>query len=89
MLFFIQLCATAAGRTHLRDRNAYIILREYHKWEADKTNGQLALDLINILISEEPSPEFGTTNLKEIHVPENLEKQFNEQKIQNLQDEAE
>ena len=30
---YIQLCATKEGRLYLRDKNAYLILRELDRWE--------------------------------------------------------
>ncbi|XP_076230859.1 protein HGH1 homolog isoform X2 [Calliopsis andreniformis] len=45
-----QLCATKKGREILREKNTYIILREYHKWEQDK-NALLACEkVVDILI---------------------------------------
>ena len=52
-------------------------MREYHKWETETANEPLIMNLIDILIGEEPSEELGS-NLKEITVPEHLQKQFDE-----------
>ena len=81
--FMFQLCTTAYGRQHLRDRNAYVILREYHKWEPEAMCHPIIMNLIDILIGDEPSAELGS-NLKEIEVPERLQKQFNEAKQEEL-----
>ena len=52
-------------------------MREYHKWETETANEPLIMNLIDILIGEEPSEELGS-NLKEITVPEHLQKQFDD-----------
>lgn len=52
-------------------------MREYHKWETETSNELLIMNLIDILIGDEPSEELGT-NLREIDVPDHLQKQFNE-----------
>lgn len=45
-----QLCATKKGREILREKNTYVILREYHKWEKNK-NALLACEnVVDILI---------------------------------------
>ena len=45
-----QLCATRAARERVRDQGAYLILREYHKWETDEAALELCEELVNILI---------------------------------------
>lgn len=52
-------------------------MRDYHKWETETSNELLIMNLIDILIGDEPSEELGT-NLREIDVPDHLQKQFNE-----------
>ena len=52
-------------------------MREYHKWETETANEPLIMNLIDILIGEEPFEELGS-NLKEITVPEHLQKQFDD-----------
>ncbi|XP_067933658.1 protein HGH1 homolog [Watersipora subatra] len=78
-----QLCTTAEGRKNLRGRNTYIIIREYHKWEAETTIHPMIMNLIDILIGDEPSAEVGS-NLKEISVPGHLQEQFNKAKQAEL-----
>lgn len=45
-----QLVANKPNRELIRDKNAYIILRELHKWEKDKKNLVVIESLVNILI---------------------------------------
>lgn len=45
-----QLCATKKVREHFRDKNVYVILREYHKWEQEKTILLACENLVDILI---------------------------------------
>lgn len=45
-----QLCATRHGRKVLRDKNTYIILREYHKWETNKSALLACENVVDILI---------------------------------------
>ncbi len=45
-----QLCATKKGREYLRDVNAYIILRELHKWEKDASALLACENVVDILI---------------------------------------
>ncbi|XP_034946105.1 protein HGH1 homolog [Chelonus insularis] len=71
-----QLCATKEARNILRNKNAYVILREYHKREEDKA-ALLALEnVINILIRTEE--EIGVDNLKLLEVPTDYSEKFNE-----------
>lgn len=46
----LQLCATKIGREYLRDNNAYIILRELHKWEKDPSVLLACENVVDILI---------------------------------------
>lgn len=52
----------------MRDKNAYVILREYHHWEKDEEAKNTCLNLIEILIANEPQE--GMENLKEVVIPE-------------------
>lgn len=45
-----QLCATKKGREHFRDKNAYVILREFHKWEKETAVLLACENLVDILI---------------------------------------
>ncbi|XP_033210904.1 protein HGH1 homolog isoform X2 [Belonocnema kinseyi] len=69
-----QLCASKKGREYLREKNAYVILRELHKWEKDKVVLLACENLVDILIRTEE--EIGVDNLKEIEVPEEYKDKF-------------
>lgn len=45
-----QLCAKRVNREFIRSKNAYIILRELHKWEKDKKALMACENLVDILI---------------------------------------
>ncbi|KAL4222372.1 Protein hgh1 [Mactra antiquata] len=73
----LQLCATKKGRHYVKEKNTYVIMREYYAWERkqDPFNEISAMNLIDVLISDEPSEEFGE-NLKEVEIPEDLTDRF-------------
>ncbi|KAK6642186.1 hypothetical protein RUM44_013909 [Polyplax serrata] len=80
----LQLCATKYGREYFRSKNAYVILREYHKWENNKSVLLACENIIDILIRTED--EINENNLKELEVPKEYEKKFEEMDEQYLQD---
>lgn len=45
-----QLCATKAARDILREKNTYVILREFHKWEKDKKVLLACENIVDVLI---------------------------------------
>jgi len=51
----------------VKNKNAYVILRELHKWEKNPANIVAVENLISVLISDEP--ESGMENLNEIVIP--------------------
>ncbi|XP_012219886.1 protein HGH1 homolog [Linepithema humile] len=69
-----QLCATKLGREYLREKNTYIILREFHKWEKDNKCLLACENVIDILIKTEE--EIGVDNLKEVEVPSECTEKF-------------
>lgn len=69
-----QLCATKKGREHFRDKNAYVILREFHKWEKETAVLLACENLVDILIRTEE--EIGVDNLKDVEVPEEYKEKF-------------
>ncbi|XP_063987559.1 protein HGH1 homolog [Diachasmimorpha longicaudata] len=69
-----QLCATREAREVIRGKNAYVILREYHKWEKDKAALLACENVIDILIRTED--EIGLENLKLVDVPEDYTEKF-------------
>ncbi|KAJ8679102.1 hypothetical protein QAD02_014889 [Eretmocerus hayati] len=79
-----QLCATKNGREHLREKNAYIILRELHKWEKDKAALLACENVVDILIKTEE--EIGLDNLKEVNVPDEYAEKFHKLDQEYLQE---
>ncbi|NXS23264.1 HGH1 protein, partial [Mystacornis crossleyi] len=69
-----QLTATKAGRTQLRSRGSYLVLRQLHAWEKDPEVLSACHKLIQVLIGDEP--EAGMENLLEVAVPEELERRL-------------
>jgi hypothetical protein len=65
-----QLCALQPCRQYIKDKNAYVILRELHNWEQDDANLVAIEKLISVLISDEP--ERGMENLNELDIPEHV-----------------
>ncbi|KAI0987803.1 hypothetical protein GJ496_007907 [Pomphorhynchus laevis] len=51
------LCAGPKGRSTIRNMNIYYILREYFDIEDDNDTKESCLNLINVIISDEPSKE--------------------------------
>ncbi|XP_012254258.2 protein HGH1 homolog [Athalia rosae] len=70
----LQLCATKEGRQILRDKNAYVILREFHKWEKDRAVLLACENVIDILIKKEE--EIGVDSLKGVNVPAEYGEKF-------------
>ncbi|XP_003802412.1 protein HGH1 homolog [Otolemur garnettii] len=68
------LTATAPGRQQVRDKGAYLILRELHNWEPEPDVRAACEKLIQVLIGDEP--ERGMENLLEVQVPEDVEQQL-------------
>ncbi|KAK3084635.1 hypothetical protein FSP39_016616 [Pinctada imbricata] len=69
-----KLCSTKKCRLFIKDKNAYVIMREYHKWEPVSDNDTSILNLIDILIQDEPEP--GMENLHEVEIPDDVQKKF-------------
>ncbi|NWW58229.1 HGH1 protein, partial [Ifrita kowaldi] len=69
-----QLTATKAGRTQLRSRGSYLVLRELHAWEKDPEVLSACHKLIQVLIGDEPAA--GMENLLEVTIPEDLERRL-------------
>jgi len=65
-----QLCATKAGREVLRDKNAYVLLREFHKTEKNRACLLAVENIVDILIKTEE--EIKINNYKEVEVPSNV-----------------
>lgn len=79
-----QLCATKQGRLFVKKQNAYLILRELHKWEKDPQAKLACQKLCEMLISDEP--EEGMEDLHKVTVPEDLVEKFNKMDAALLED---
>ncbi|XP_025943907.1 protein HGH1 homolog, partial [Apteryx rowi] len=77
------LTATKAGRHVVREKGAYLVLRELHRWERDPDVLSACEKLIQVLIGDEPGP--GMENLLEVSVPEEVEQQL--QRLDREEDE--
>lgn len=69
-----QLCATRSGRTYLREKGTYEILRELHKFELSGEGDLKSLrsceNVVDILIRTED--EIGHDNLKVVEIPDDM-----------------
>ena len=68
---------------YLKKSGTYYILREFHK-QVDENDDVLELpleNLIQMLIGDEP--EIGDGNLKNIEIPEDIQKKFDEIDVDN------
>ncbi|XP_044024137.1 protein HGH1 homolog [Siniperca chuatsi] len=72
----LLLTATKAGRQTLKDKNAYPIMREFHRWEKDVHVTAACEKLVQVLIGDEP--EQGMENLMEVEIPEDVEEKLKE-----------
>ena len=70
-MWSFQLCTTPKCRQYIKEKNLYVILREYHKWEKDPACDVAVENLVHVLIGDEP--EAGMENLKEVKLPEKIE----------------
>uniref|UniRef100_A0A3Q3LIB4 Protein HGH1 C-terminal domain-containing protein n=1 Tax=Labrus bergylta TaxID=56723 RepID=A0A3Q3LIB4_9LABR len=88
----VQLTATKAGRTTLRDKNVYPIIREFHRWRKTPRRSRLVVYLIHmttsllvqVLIGDEP--EQGMENLMQVEIPEDVKEKLKEADIREQQD---
>nr|CAB3252703.1 protein HGH1 homolog [Phallusia mammillata] len=67
----ILLCADKPGRTYLKSKNVYLIIRELHKWVQQNKEDDVSETcekLVQILISDEPDE--GSENLLTCEIPE-------------------
>jgi len=65
-----QLCATRQGRELMREKNIYVILRQFHNQEQDDTVRLAAENLVDILIKSED--EIKIDNYKDVEVPKDM-----------------
>ena len=71
----MQLCSTEAGRSYLHEKQVYVILRALEMWDREETVRQCCLNLISILISDEPEPEM--RDLDRVKIPPDISQQLN------------
>ncbi|ESO99588.1 hypothetical protein LOTGIDRAFT_226261 [Lottia gigantea] len=69
-----QLLATKFGRETFEKKNAYVIMREYHKWEPDRKNNLAIHNVIDVLIGDEPDE--GMENLQNVEIPPDIQEKF-------------
>lgn len=68
----------------VKGKNAYVILRELHKWEKDPKAKLACQNLCELLISDEP--EEGMEDLHKVEVPAHLVEKFNKLDMDLLKD---
>ena len=69
-----QLCTTQTGRSYLREKQVYLVLRELDKWETEESVKKCCLDLIGILIGDDPEPEM--QDLDRVEIPRELREEL-------------
>ncbi|XP_049588947.1 protein HGH1 homolog [Syngnathus scovelli] len=70
------LTATKDGRQTLKDKNVYVIMREFHRWETNPKVTSACEKLVEVLIGDEP--EQGMENLLEVNIPQDVEEKLKE-----------
>lgn len=71
---FHQLCSTKSGRSYLKEKQVYLIVRELHVQERDREVADTCDKLVHMLISDEPPTEMD--NLAEVVIPEDIARKF-------------
>lgn len=82
-MYFFQLCSYKKCRDYIKSKNAYVILRELHKWEKDERVLAVCEKLVQILIADEP--EEGMEDFHQVTVPEDLSQKFYEYEQKELE----
>ena len=77
------MCSRKDCREFIKEKNAYLILRELHKWEKDEKVKETCEKLVQILIADEPEKEY--ENLHHVSVPEDLAQKFYEFETKELE----
>ncbi|XP_019716056.1 protein HGH1 homolog [Hippocampus comes] len=70
------LTATKDGRRTMKDKNVYVIMREFHRWEKDPRVTTACEKLVEVLIGDEP--EQGMENLLEVNIPDDVQEKLKE-----------
>ncbi|XP_071848422.1 protein HGH1 homolog [Apostichopus japonicus] len=76
-----KLCTTKPGREMMKAKRAYIIMREFDKWERNEQLNDICQDLIQHLIGDEPSP--GMENLEQVEIPTEMREKFDKLTAEN------
>ncbi|OWF42263.1 protein HGH1 homolog [Mizuhopecten yessoensis] len=69
-----KLCTTKNCRSFVKEKNTYVIMREFHKWEEHEDNFHALMNLIDMLISDEPQQ--GMEDLNTVDIPQDIEEKF-------------
>ncbi|KAL5477998.1 hypothetical protein EMCRGX_G024871 [Ephydatia muelleri] len=70
----MKLCCTKGGRSYLKEKQVYLIVRELHTQEKDEEVDDTCEKLVHMLISDEPPSEMD--NLAEVVIPEDIARKF-------------
>ena len=70
LVSLLQLCSTKHGRHYLRENQTYLIMRELHKQEKVEDVIEACVNLISILIADEP--EEGMEELHQVDIPPHI-----------------
>lgn len=65
----------------MKAKRAYIIMREFDKWERNEQLNDICQDLIQHLIGDEPSP--GMENLEQVEIPTEMREKFDKLTAEN------
>lgn len=75
-----KMLSTKSGRLYLKDKNVYVIMRELHKAETVEDNITEIMNVIDILIGDEP--EEGMEELHKIDIPHHLKEKFEREDLE-------
>jgi hypothetical protein len=82
-ILFFKTSSKKNCRDIIKKKNAYVIVRELHKWDKDEKVIETCEKLVAILIADEP--EEYIENLHQVDIPENLSKKFFEYDAKDLE----
>lgn len=71
LVLTFQLCAKKICRQFVKDKNAYVIIRELDKWEQSPAVCVAIENLVQVLIADEP--EEGMEDLDSVEIPEHVD----------------
>jgi len=72
-----KLCTTKKCRRYIREKNAYVIMRELHKWEKDRNVELAVMKLVDLLIGDDDGKDLDRVEIDE-HTKATFEKQDRE-----------